>query len=92
MQPQIEILDLASNQRLVVLAQPRLGPAVAWIGDRLVYVLNETPPNQNDSNIWSVKIDLRTGKPLDASHADYFQPGRDSNISAARRTENGWPM
>ena len=63
-QPQIEILDLAANQRFVVLAQPRLGPAIAWIGDRLVYVLNETPPNQNDSNIWSMKIDLRTGKPV----------------------------
>lgn len=74
-QPQIEILDLASNQRLVVSSQARLGEAMAssqarlgealaWAGDRMVYVLNETSPSQNDSNLWSLKIDLHTGKPL----------------------------
>ncbi len=29
-QPQIEILDLASNQRRVVMSHARLGPALAW--------------------------------------------------------------
>src|SRR5712692_1334781 len=29
-----------------------------------VYVLDELPPNQNDSNVWSVRIDPHTGKPL----------------------------
>ena len=62
-QPQIEILDLATNQRWVVLV-PAAPGAGAWRGseNRLVYVLNETPPNQNDSNIWSVRIDSRHGK------------------------------
>jgi Tol biopolymer transport system component len=82
-QPQIEILDLASNQRFLVLAQPRLGPALAWIGDRLVYVLNETPPNQNDSNIWSMKIDLRTGKPLDGATRITSSPGAIEYLSSA---------
>jgi Tol biopolymer transport system component/DNA-binding winged helix-turn-helix (wHTH) protein len=82
-QPQIEILDLASNQRFVVLAQPRLGPALAWIGDRLVYVLNETPPNQNDSNIWSMKIDLGTGKPLGGANRITSSPGAIEYLSNA---------
>ena len=63
-QPQIEILDLATNQRWVVSSEARLGPALAWAGDRMVYVLNEASPSQNDSNLWSLKIDARTGKPL----------------------------
>ena len=29
-----------------------------------MYVLNEASPSQNDSNLWSLKIDARTGKPL----------------------------
>jgi Tol biopolymer transport system component/DNA-binding winged helix-turn-helix (wHTH) protein len=63
-QPQIEILDLASNQRWTVSSEARLGPALAWVGDRVVYVLSEVSPSQNDSNLWSLKIDARTGKPL----------------------------
>lgn len=62
--PQIEVLDLATNQRLVVSSEARLGPALAWAGDRLVYVLNEDPPSQNDSNLWSQHIDPHTGKAL----------------------------
>ncbi len=82
-QPQIEILDVASNQRLLVLAQPRLGPAVAWIGNRLVYILNETPPNQNDSNIWSVRIDSGTGKPLDGATRITSSPGAIQYLSSS---------
>ena len=81
--PQIEILDLASNQRFVVLTDPRLGPAVAWTGDRLVYVLNETPPNQNDANLWSVKIDLRSGKPVNAATRITSSPGGIEYLSSA---------
>ena len=63
-QPQIEILDLATSQRWVVSSEARLGPALAWVGDRVVYVLNEASPSQNDSNLWSQQIDSRSGKPL----------------------------
>ena len=59
--PQIEILDPASGQRKVVLSEPRLGPALAWAGEHLAYVLGELPPNQNDSNVWWMKIDVRPG-------------------------------
>ena len=73
-EPQLEILDLASNERRVVL-KTRLGPAMAWVGDSLVYVLAEAPPSQNDSNLWSMKIDARTGKPLGPAKRLTSAPG-----------------
>jgi Tol biopolymer transport system component/DNA-binding winged helix-turn-helix (wHTH) protein len=63
-QAQIEILDIARNERTKVLAISQLGPALAWVDDHMAYVLNEDPPNQNDSNVWWMKIDSRTSKPV----------------------------
>ena len=48
---------------------------MAWVGDSLVYVLAEAPPSQNDSNLWSMKIDARTGKPLGPAEKAYLSPG-----------------
>ena len=79
---QIEILDLASNQRKLVLSQARLGTALAWTNDRLVYVLEEEPPNQNDSNAWSVKIDPLTGKALGTATRLTAGPGRVQYLSS----------
>ena len=60
-EPQIEILDVTTNVRKVVMSHARFGPALAWTKDHLVYVLDELPPSQNDSNAWSVRIDPSTG-------------------------------
>ncbi len=73
--PQIEIVDLTKldptkleipkNERTIVLAQSQLGPpAIAWVDDHLIYVLDEAPPSQNDSNIWWTKIDSQTSRPV----------------------------
>jgi Tol biopolymer transport system component/DNA-binding winged helix-turn-helix (wHTH) protein len=80
--PQIEILDVASNVRKVVLSQARFGPALAWTSDHLVYVLDEAPPNQNDSNVWSVKIDPHTGKPLGTATRLTAGPGQVQYLSS----------
>jgi Tol biopolymer transport system component/DNA-binding winged helix-turn-helix (wHTH) protein len=64
--PQIEILDLANNQHTVVLTNTRLGPALAWLNDRIFYALREAPPSQTETNVWSLTVDSRTGKPLGA--------------------------
>src|SRR5262245_7573069 len=46
-----------------------------WAPDgRLVFSLAEPPPNDNDSNLWQVRLDPRTGQPLD-------QPSRITNWS-----------
>ena len=81
--PQIEILDLPSGVRKVVLAAPRLGPALAWVSDHLAYVLGEAPPNQNDSNVWWMKIDAQTGKPAGTPTRLTSSQGGVQHISAA---------
>jgi Tol biopolymer transport system component len=81
--PQVEIIDLASGQRKVVLSETRLGPALAWVGEHLAYVLGEVPPNQNDSNVWWVKIDSQTGKPADTPTRLTSSPGSVQLIGAA---------
>jgi Tol biopolymer transport system component/DNA-binding winged helix-turn-helix (wHTH) protein len=82
-QPQLEILDVASNERRVVMDKVQLGPAVAWVNQNLVYVLGEAPPNQSDSNIWAVKVDSRSGKLLGAPRRLTSSPGAVQYISAA---------
>jgi Tol biopolymer transport system component/DNA-binding winged helix-turn-helix (wHTH) protein len=82
-EPQIEILDVASNFRKVVMSQAWFGPALAWTNDHLVYVLDEAPPNQNDSNVWSVKIDLRSGRALDTAKRLTVGPGQVQYLSSA---------
>jgi len=82
-QPQIEILDVASNERKVVKDGARFGPALAWTGDRLAYVLGEAPPNQNDSNVWSQRIDSQTGKLLGSAIRLTTGPGEVQYLSGA---------
>lgn len=96
LQPQIELLDPATNRRLVVPLQGRLGPALAWLEDRLIYLLDESPPSQGDSNLWSVKIDPRTGKLLGTATRITSSPGAVQYLSGAANgkrlvyTKAGW--
>jgi Tol biopolymer transport system component/DNA-binding winged helix-turn-helix (wHTH) protein len=82
-QAQIEILDITKNQRTVVLAQPQLGPAMAWVDDHMAYVLNEAPPSQNDANVWWVKIDSRTSKPMGTPVRLTSSPGSVQYLSVS---------
>jgi Tol biopolymer transport system component/DNA-binding winged helix-turn-helix (wHTH) protein len=87
-QPQIEILDLTKleitkNERTIVLAQPLLGPAIAWVDDHLAYVLNEAPPSQNDSNIWWTKIDSQTSRPVGTPARLTSSPGSVQYLSVS---------
>jgi Tol biopolymer transport system component/DNA-binding winged helix-turn-helix (wHTH) protein len=92
-QPQIEILDftkldttkleITKNERTIVLAQPQLGPAIAWVGDHLAYVLNEAPPSQNDSNIWWTKIDSQTSRPVGTPARLTSSPGSVDYLSVS---------
>ena len=54
----VEILDTASGQINTVVETPGLGSTVAWTpGGRLIYSIEEPPPNQNDSNLWALQLD-----------------------------------
>jgi Tol biopolymer transport system component len=61
---QVEIYELASGRSAVILSEPRLGNEIAWTtAGRLIYSLQEAPPNQNDFNLWWVQFDARTTRP-----------------------------
>jgi len=52
------IYDLRTGKSSSLLSTDRLQSALAWAGDgRLIYSLSELPPNQNDSNLWAIKVD-----------------------------------
>jgi Tol biopolymer transport system component/DNA-binding winged helix-turn-helix (wHTH) protein len=54
------IYDLRTGKSTSLLSTDRLRGALAWAGDgRLIYSLSEPPPNQNDSNLWAIKVDAR---------------------------------
>jgi len=59
---EIGTLDVASGRRETILADEELDAALAWLPDwRLVYAKFEARPNQQDSNLWFVRIDSRSG-------------------------------
>jgi Tol biopolymer transport system component len=55
---QLEITNLSTGETNVLVAAPELGSTIAWAPDgRLIYSLGEAPPNQNDSNLWALRLD-----------------------------------
>ena len=66
---QIEIYDLKDQKASIVeyvrdRGLPRGGAAIGWLPDgRLIYPLREPRPNQQDTNLWAVRIDPQTSKP-----------------------------
>src|SRR6266850_4302005 len=52
------IYDLVGGNTNYLLSNGQLRAALAWSPDgRLIYSLAEPPPNQNDSNLWAIKVD-----------------------------------
>lgn len=81
--PQIETLNIRTNERTVVLSHARLGEAMAWVNGQIIYVLGEAPPSQDDSNVWAVRIDPRTRKPLGTGTRLTSGPGGVRYLGAA---------
>ena len=62
---ELESYELKGGKTETILSDYRLQDGVAWTHDgRLLFSLSEEPPNQVESNIWALRIDARTGKPL----------------------------
>ena len=54
----VEVLDISSGRISDLTETPGLGSTVAWTPDgRLIYSIEEPPPNQNDSNLWAMQLD-----------------------------------
>jgi len=59
----VEVASVQSEHPRVILSNPNLGPGLAWTRDgRLIYSLQERPPSQGDFNLWSARINDRTGQ------------------------------
>ena len=63
----IDVFDAATGRGETILSDFRLGAAIAWPDrDRLIYVLQEAPPNDQNFNLWWVHLNSRTGRPSGA--------------------------
>lgn len=59
---QIEMYELASGKTDLILNDYRLQYGLVWTRDnRLLFSRAEEPPNQGESNVWSLKVDTRPG-------------------------------
>ena len=55
---QLETVNVATGETNTLLSMAGLRPTIAWTPDnRLIYSLGEAVPNQNDSNLWALKVD-----------------------------------
>ena len=60
----IEVFDAATGRGETILSDFRLGTAIAWPeSGRLIYALQEAPPNDENFNLWWAHLDSRTGRP-----------------------------
>jgi Tol biopolymer transport system component len=62
---QIELFNVERGGKSVVLAQePRLDWGLKWLPDgRMLFSLDEPSPNQNNSNLWALSVDVSTRRP-----------------------------
>jgi|SRR5579863_4509930 len=61
----IEDRDLRGGPPATVLSDPKLCFKGWWWspGGRMIYALAEPPPNDTDTNLWEIEVDLLTGQP-----------------------------
>jgi DNA-binding winged helix-turn-helix (wHTH) protein/Tol biopolymer transport system component len=60
----IDVFDATTGRAETILSDFRLGTPIAWPErGRLIYALQEAPPNEGNFNLWSVHLDSRTGLP-----------------------------
>lgn len=60
----IDVFDATTGRSKTILSDSRLGTPIAWPeSGRLIYALQEAPPNEENFNLWSVHLDSRTGMP-----------------------------
>ncbi|MFL6352367.1 MAG: LpqB family beta-propeller domain-containing protein [Bryobacteraceae bacterium] len=70
---QIEVFDLSSGETVVVVSEgdrglPRGGAALGWTPDgQLIYPRREPRPNQQDTNLWAMRLDSTSARPAGPS-------------------------
>jgi Tol biopolymer transport system component/DNA-binding winged helix-turn-helix (wHTH) protein len=83
----ISACNPATKETHIILSDANLGDALAWASDgRLIYSLAEQPPNQNGSDLWAVRLDSATSRPIGEATRLTSSPDRKMGLSV---TANG---
>jgi|HubBroStandDraft_6_1064221.scaffolds.fasta_scaffold08558_3 DNA-binding winged helix-turn-helix (wHTH) protein/Tol biopolymer transport system component len=81
---EIDTLDLTAGKSQTVFTRQGLGPAVAWLPDnRVVFSLQEAPPNQGDSNLWAFRMDPKTSRRVSEPTRITSQAGGVANLNVS---------
>jgi Tol biopolymer transport system component/DNA-binding winged helix-turn-helix (wHTH) protein len=76
------ICDPVVSKTNYILSSSRLhGPLVWALDGRLIYSLGEPPTNQNDSNLWAIKVDAKGNQTW--GQPDRLTNGPDAKMSAS---------
>lgn len=83
----IEIVDPKTGHHEKLLALPRLNGGMAWTrAGRLLFSVREAPPNDDDSNLWFVKVDQKSATLMGAPTRITRDTGAAHSVTA---TANG---
>ena len=83
--PRISVIDVQTGHVTNVMANQSLGMPLAWTPDnRLVYSFQEPSPNQNDSNLWAVRLDPKADRTWGQPTRLTNDPGIVTSINVTR--------
>lgn len=78
---QLHTINLSTGESRIMLTDPRLGPGIAWNADgRLIYSKAEPRPNQDDYNLWALRLDAN-GNPVGSPERLTRDPGFTSAVT-----------
>jgi Tol biopolymer transport system component len=81
----IEIADSSSGRIDTVLSKPGLGQALAWANDDfLYYSVHEPAPNEQDFNLWRVRLNSGTAHPIGSALRVTSDRGLAAELSVTR--------
>src|ERR1700730_15264530 len=80
----IAVCNPVNKETNIILSDLKLGDALAWAPDgRLVYSLAEPPPNHGGSNLWAVRLDPTSGRPMGEATRLTNSPDKKMGLSVS---------
>ena len=85
----INSVELSSRKSEVVIADSRIGPGLAWTSNGgLIYCMLEVPPNQDDSNLWRLRLEQGTARPIGSPIRITSDPGYVGSVGVSLDGKN----
>ena len=80
----IVVCNPATKETNVILTDLTLGDGLVWAPDgRLIYSLVDVPPNQSGSNLWAVRLDSASRRPIGEPMRLTSSPDRKMGLSVS---------